>query len=218
MLGKQAFENETHVHVDDSYVRIVVEHDGTERVSRPVLTAGGVDEPPADEQAVAMDRYRSDAQRLVERAVVTAHRGAPEEVVLDPDTQPAELDPEPEHRYVEYQGEKYRLSIDNRMVAIDRYRYEWDEVATTRDEFSEYLREAHYVADADEADLSAEGRNILAEAKNSPPYEATAPFDDAEEEVLDLLDVDRQDVGEVKRFLRFEGSYYRARIHWWHSD
>ncbi|WP_256390851.1 hypothetical protein [Natronoarchaeum rubrum] len=214
------FEDGEILHLDGSYHRIVVADTGSETIRRPVLKVEMIDESKISEDPVPLSKYDESAYKVVHEPVLAAQRveEVTRQIFYTEATQPEQLQPKPQYKYVKYQDEVYRLEVTEQDIEADQIEYTWADLPTDETSIEEAIRDQYEILDVATMDLSADARSILEEAINTPPYEGTSPFSNAEEELLEALNTKQQDVGTDTRWIVFQERFYQARINWSHSD
>lgn len=215
--GDPVFEDGLIIQTDKSIYQLSVSQNAVERIERPVLGAEPVDDDATVEEPVDIEWFHGGAEEAVGSVVQSVHGGDPEpHVFYQDDVLPPQLFPEPREEHVSYVGEVYRLSVAHRNIEADRFEYELAELAEADSTLEEVIAETYSFTVFGE--FSDEATEILEGTIDGPEYRADMPFSDAEEELLNRLDVKVKDVGVANRWIRHDQEYYHATFSWWHSD
>lgn len=215
----ERFENGSYILSNGTYYQLSRTETGVETVERVVLEAAQVSSSEAERDAVPIDYYTDPDRRPVRRAVVTAFRGRPEQYVFhSPPAETSKLRPEPNHEFVEYQDEYFRLSVTETEVDADRYEYSLTDVATDEREFETVVTDHQTIIQLSSDELATETRTLLDELTERGEHDASSPFSEAEQNTLDLLNVSQKGVGSDQRVIRYDQSYYRITVQWSHVD
>lgn len=191
-----------------TYYAVAASGNGTETVTRPVLSA----DPAAEAGGSTVefgDLSRTD-QRTLKCAVTDGKEPTP--CVLYAGTESAFW---PDPGYARVGGDAYRLSIAERNVTLDRYDYEFEPVARNRSAFADYAARNALAANYDEMPLSEEQRSILRTAANDGVYRETPPYSDA---IRTVVEVFRQGADGNEDYVRFAGSFYLASVRQVYDD
>lgn len=202
----RSFVGHPFVRVDGAYYAIQVTENGSEEVERPVLEAEQVD--TADGSVSDWGNLsRSDGFTL--RCAVSARDDDDRSCVVHGGNASA-FWPEPRFRYLE-RGEEsyYRLTVAERSVSLDRYEYAFDRVAENESAFADYAARELVAIDFDQADLSMKQRDVLETAASDGVYEESPPYSDELQELTRRI---RNADDGVEAHVRFDGSYYLARV------
>lgn len=215
----EPFEDGTYVVSNGTYYLINRVTAGRETVERDVLRAQRVNASDVAGEAVSLDSFPDGDHRPVRRTVVFAFRGQPDGYVFhSPPDDTSTLRPDLEHEFVEYQNELFRLSVTNESVEADRHEYSATEIAAGPQEFETYVNTRRNVTRISPAELPPETRAVFDRILQEEEYEAWTQFSEAEQDVLDRLDVSQKGIGTDKREIQYNGSYYEITVRWAHGD
>ena len=215
----ELFEDGTYVVSNGTYYLINRVETGSESVERPVLRAHRVNSSDIVGEAVPLDSYSDGDYRPVRRTVIFAFRGHPNGYVFhSPPEDTSQLRPDPAYEYVEYQDEFFRLTLTEKVVDADRYEYSITELAAGSQEFEAYIRRKRNITRISPRELPPETRDVFDQIIQRDEYDAWSPFSDAEQDVLDRLDVTQKGIGTDKRTIAYNGSYYEIIVRWSHGD
>jgi len=207
------------LHIDDSYYRLSVTETGSETIRRDVLDAKRTDERNATSDPVSLNQYDDAAYEIVQPVVATAHRGRMEPHVFYTNAgRPAQLTPNPQHRYINFHDDVYQLTITEQAVDASRFEYTWSELPTATMTIEEAIHDQYHITDIAALELSAEAQTVLQDAIDDSPYAGTVPYAPGEEELVDALEAERAVRGTDPQWLFFRDRYYQATIDWWHGD
>lgn len=117
------------------------------------------------------------------------------------DAEASELVPSPPFEFVRVRNEHFRAVTDRRTVRVPEWTYTVDEIAETRERFTEYARDAIVTHELRSSDLSEPARGVIDDAVSEDPrrYEEGAPPSDALSEVLEALGIAR-DLQPIDRY------------------
>ena len=215
----ELFEDGTYIVSNGTYYLINRVETRTESVERPVLRARRVNSSDIAGDAVPLDSYSAGEYRPVRRTVIFAFRGHPNGYVFhSPPEDTSQLRPELAYEYVEYQDAFFRLSLTEEVVEADRYEYSITELAADPQAFEAYIRRRRNITRISPGDLSPETRDVFDHVVQRGEYDAWSPFSEAEQDVLDRLDVTQKGIGTDERTIAYNGSYYEITVRWSHGD
>jgi hypothetical protein len=215
----EPFEDRTYVVSNGTYYLINRAEAGVETVDRDVLRAQRVNASDVAGDAVSLDSFPDSDHRPVRRTVVFAFRGQPDGYVFhSPPENTTTLRPDLEHEFVEYQDEFFRLSLTEETVDADRYEYSLTEIAADPQEFERYITSRRNITRLSSDDLTAETRAVFDDLTEGGEYDAFSPFSEAEQAMLDRLDVSQKGIGTDERKIAYDGSYYEITVSWSHGD
>lgn len=224
-IGRRPFRARDHLLVDGNFYRVDVDRVGEIDVERAVLVAVEVSgEGDVEARAVTpSDLPREDrepaivALRLARSRTATETRGAdrasPPGYVIRPPA-PEMWYPEVDPRYdrIEFEGQLYRLRIEEHVVSEPRYRWRFQHVADDPAGFQDHLDRVH-VIELERASLTEPQRELLEEATDADGYvergEATTAF-------VDLTKRIRDAELEGRTVVAYDGQYYTWST--WHGD
>lgn len=205
--GKETRPRPTFLQRDDTFYRVTITDEQYAERERWHFAVERTDETPPDDATVAQKPFDISAQdqRVIEAALDAVYAGndgflgEPEFDELQTveyhrglDAAASGLVASPPFDLVEVNDEYFRPITEQRPVQVPEWTYSLDEVASTREEFTEYARDVIVEYDLNSSDLSASAQSVIDDAISEEEprrYEEGAPPSAGLSQVLERLDI-----------------------------
>lgn len=213
VYGHRPIDEGAYVEYEDAYYRVQVAETGEEELTRTVLRSEAVNASEVDGSAVEMESYpRSDYEAL-KFAIATADKEGEVYVFRGRSAGESALLPEPEHEYVERDGEYVRLVVEERRVTETEFTYTVERAASSEAEFRELAAERKVTATFRPSELSDEQNEMLRTAIEDEDYTEFEPISDGYRELLERIDSDGElPEGRNSTYVEYDGAFYRATL------